>query len=51
MDVVRLWRLFQGGFGAGYLPDAGGVNDQSAWLMDAFSLLTSFEKSLKGKKS
>jgi len=40
--------LFQGGgFGAGYLPDAGGINDQSAWLMDAFGIMSSMERSLK----
>lgn len=24
----------------GCLPDAGGINDQCAWLMDAFAILT-----------
>jgi hypothetical protein len=49
MDIVRLWRAYQGGgFGGGYLPDAGGLNDQAAWLIDAFSILTNAEQDLKG---
>lgn len=37
-ELVRLWlrcRADMGGYAQ--LPDAGGMNDQSAWLMDAFA--------------
>jgi len=27
----------------GHLPNAGGAADQSAWLMDAFAVIASFE--------
>ena len=38
--VVHLWFHCRGGeFGGGPLPDTGGVNDQSAWLLDAFDIL------------
>lgn len=38
--VVTVWSMCRAGMG-GYAcwPDAGGLNDQSAWLMDAFSVL------------
>jgi hypothetical protein len=40
-DVVRLWaacRDPEGGIA--HWPDAGGVGDQSAWIVDAFSVLS-----------
>jgi hypothetical protein len=44
LEVLRLWRLCQSGLGGyAHWPDAGGVNDQSAWLLDAFALLASLE--------
>lgn len=27
----------------GYLPDSGGINDQCAWLLDAFNAMSVFE--------
>ena len=39
LHVVRLWHLSRGGMGRGWLPVAGGTNDQPAWLMDAFGVL------------
>jgi hypothetical protein len=39
-DVVRLWaacRDSEGGIA--HWPDAGGVGDQAAWLVDAFATL------------
>lgn len=45
--VVTLWRLFQGGgMGAGLLPAAGGTLDQPAALIDAFFLMSRFERDL-----
>jgi hypothetical protein len=35
LHVVALWQARQGG---GHLPDAGGLNDQAAWLMHAFAV-------------
>lgn len=38
--VIALWDAARGGeFGAGPLPDTGGVNDQSAWLLDALRVV------------
>lgn len=37
--MVRLWRMAYPGMGAGYLPEAGGVMDQSAAMMEAFALM------------
>lgn len=49
--MISLWRICRpphgmiGGMAAGFipapqvLPEAGGVLDQSAWLLDAFSIL------------
>lgn len=40
LHAVRLWFQSRGGMGgAGPLPDAGGLNDQAAWLMHAFNLI------------
>lgn len=37
--AVSLWRRSQGGMARGWLPAAGGVGDQPAWLMEAFGVL------------
>lgn len=38
--VVKLWHRCQGGMGGlVQLPEAGGINDQPAWLMGAFGIL------------
>lgn len=41
--MIRLLRLCRGGMGYALLPDAGGVNDQAAWLLDAFAQLGAME--------
>lgn len=41
--VVGLWARCRSEMGAGHLPEAGGVNDQPAWLMRAFGLLDAAE--------
>jgi hypothetical protein len=43
LEVIRLLRLCRGGMGYALLPDAGGVNDQPAWLLDAFAHLGALE--------
>ncbi len=47
LDMVRLWRLFQGGMGPGHLPDAGGVLDQPALMLDAFAYMNAVEAQLQ----
>jgi len=47
-DVARLWRAYQGGgMGIGYLPDSGGLNDQCSWLIEAFGIMSVYERKLK----
>jgi hypothetical protein len=47
-DMIRLWRLYQGGMnGVGHLPDGGGTLDQPALMLDAFGLMTVVEQQLK----
>jgi hypothetical protein len=43
LRVVALWRHSQGGMARGWLPAAGGVNDQPAWLLAAFNVLAAEE--------
>jgi len=48
VDMINLWRLFQGGgMGGGHLPDSGGVIDQPAIMMDAFTIMDKAERELK----
>lgn len=43
-DFVRLWAACRGGMGGmAHWPDAGGVGDQAAWIVDAFALLGSID--------
>lgn len=51
MAVVALWRQSQGGMGRGWLPEAGGINQQPAWLMDAFAILGAEEARLDKRKT
>lgn len=37
--MLRLWRMAYPGMGAGHLPDSGGVMDQAAVMLDAFSIM------------
>lgn len=46
-DFVRLWDACRGGMGGIQTwPDAGGVNDQAAWLVDAFRTLAAINADL-----
>lgn len=38
--MVRLWRAYLGGMGLGHLPEAGGLMDQAAIMMDAFAAMS-----------
>ena len=47
-DFVRLWAACQGGMGGvAHWPDAGGVADQAAWVVDAFAMLTTADAQLE----
>ena len=44
---VRQWGSCRGGMGGmAHWPDAGGVADQAAWIVDAFAALGSIEATL-----
>jgi hypothetical protein len=43
LHAVRLYFRHKGGMAPGPLPDAGGVNDQPAWIMAAFDVLAAVE--------
>ncbi|MCC7282773.1 MAG: hypothetical protein IT556_10345 [Acetobacteraceae bacterium] len=40
-DFARLWAACRGEAGIAHWPDAGGLNDQAAWIVEGFSLLSS----------
>lgn len=44
MHAIRLYYRQKGGMAPGPLPDAGGVNDQAAWLLSAFGMLAGWEE-------
>ncbi len=39
-DMLRLWQMFQSSFGAGHLPEGGGVMDQPALMLDAYAAMS-----------
>jgi hypothetical protein len=41
--VIAAYRLSRGGMGRGWLPEAGGTNNQPAWLIAAFAILAAEE--------
>lgn len=45
--MLRLWRLSQGGMGAGHLPELGGSLAQSTKMVEAFAIMTAFEDDLR----
>ncbi len=48
---VRLWAACRGGMGGiAHWPDAGGVNDQAAWVVDGFAVLGGLDASLDAKR-
>jgi hypothetical protein len=42
LEMVSIWRLFQ----QGHLPDAGGIMDQAAPMIDAIGIMSSAESEL-----
>jgi len=49
--MLRLWRLSQGGMGAGHLPENCGSMGQSTKMMEAFAIMGAFEAELRDSKS
>ena len=48
---VRLWAACRGGMGGiAHWPDAGGVNDQAAWVVDGFAVLAGAEAVMEGER-
>lgn len=45
--MVRLWRLYAPGMSLGFLPDEGGVLDQSAMMLDAFAVMSRAQAELE----
>ena len=50
-DLVRLWAACRGGMGGlAHWPDAGGVGDQAAWVVDAFTLLAGMDAAMDAEQ-
>lgn len=49
--MVGILRLYQGGMGAGHLPDEGGVLDQSVLMLSALNLMAEFDRRLQDEKT
>ena len=48
---VRLWAACRGGMGGiAHWPDAGGVNNQAAWVVDGFAVLAGAEVVMEGER-
>lgn len=47
--MLRLWRAYRPGMGAGLLPEAGGLMDQAAIMLAAFDVMSAAEAELKGE--
>ena len=45
--MIQLWRLYQGGMGAGHLPDGGGTLVQATIMLDAFAIMSIAEAAIK----
>jgi hypothetical protein len=48
---VRLWSACQGAEGTAHWPDAGGINDQAAWVVDAFRALANADHRMREQRS
>lgn len=46
-EFVRLWAACRGEAGMAHWPDAGGVADQAAWIVDAFAALTACDAEMR----
>jgi hypothetical protein len=49
-DMINIWRLFKGGTAGGHLPEAGGVMDQAAIMMDSFIIMDNAEAEFKKER-
>ncbi len=48
--VVRIWRSCRGDAGLAVLPEAGGLLDQAAWLLDAIDACSAAEAGLRAEE-
>lgn len=51
LHVVKLWFRSRGGMAPGPFPEAGGTNDQPAWLLTAFGMLAAWDEALEAAKA
>jgi hypothetical protein len=51
IEFVQLWFACRAGMG-GYAawPDAGGVNDQAAWIVDAFATVSAIDADISEQR-
>ena len=42
-DLVQMWHACRGESGIAHWPDAGGLGDQAAWIVDAFQALSNID--------
>jgi len=47
---VRLWSNCRGETGFAHWPDPGGVNDQAAWVVDAFAALSAIDAEWRAER-
>ena len=50
-EVVQLWAQCRGEATLAHLPDPGGVNDQAAWLLEAFNACSAAEAELSKEEA
>ena len=51
-EMLRLWSLWRGGgMAPGPLPEAGGIMDQPAIMLEAFAVMTAGEAELRGERA
>ena len=48
-EVLTVWRMWRGGFGPGHLPEAGGILEQNAGLVEALQFMDGVAARLEKK--
>jgi len=46
-EFIRLWSACRGESGIAHWPDAGGLGDQAAWVVDAFAALAGLDYAMR----
>ena len=49
-EFIRLWAACRGETGIAHWPDAGGVNDQAAWIVDAFATVSAIDADISEQR-